>query len=80
MDLVLVLYYIAVGAALGLFFTWLSGRPLSFRPVDVAPGLLTVAVLYVLQAMGASFELGIAIVVVAYGLWYGWRRFRTHPA
>jgi len=80
MDLVLVLYYLAVGAALVLFFTWLSGRPLSFRLADVAPGLLSVVVLYSLHAMGASFELGIAIVVVASGLWYGWRRFRTHPA
>jgi len=42
--------------------------------------MLIVAVPYFLQAMGASFEIGIVIVVVASGLWYGWRRLRTHPA
>ena len=80
MDLVLVLYYLALGVALGLFFTWLSGRPLSFRPVDMASGLLAVAAVYLLQAMGVSFELAIAILVVASGLWYLLGRLRAQSA
>jgi hypothetical protein len=79
-DLVLALYYLAVGIANALFFAWLSGRPLSFRPVDVASGLLIVAALYVLRALGVSFEIGLLLVLIAYGLWYGWRRYRPHPA
>jgi uncharacterized protein YacL len=79
-DLGLVVYYLAVGIAIALFFAWLSGRPLSFRPVDVASGLVTVAALYVLQTLGLSFERGILMIVVASGLWYGWRRIRAHPA
>jgi hypothetical protein len=79
-DLVLVLSYLAIGVALALFFKWLSGRPWSFRPVDVASGLLAVAAVYLLQAVGASFELAIAILVVASGLWYLWRRLRAQSA
>jgi hypothetical protein len=79
-DLALFLYYLAVGVALALFFKWLSGRPLSFRPVDVASGLLAVAAVYLLQAVGASFELAIAILVVVSGLWYLWRRLRAQSA
>ena len=80
MDLALFLYYLAVGVALALFFNWLSGRPLSFRPVDVASGLFAVAAVYLLQATGASFELAIAILVVASGLCYLWRRLRAQSA
>ena len=80
MDLVLVLDYLAVGVALALFFKWLSGRPLSFRPLDVAPGLLAVAAVYLVQAMGASFEFAIAILIVASGLWYLLRRLRAQSA
>jgi hypothetical protein len=77
-DLVLVLYYLAVGVALGLFFTRLSGRPLSFTPQNVASGLLAITAPFLLQAFGASFELGIVLFLVGSGLWYGWRRLRPN--
>jgi hypothetical protein len=79
-DLLKVLEYLAIGVAVALFVSWLSGRPLSFRPANVAFGLLVVAALYLLQVVGVSFELSIVFFIVATGLWYVWRRLRAQTA
>jgi uncharacterized protein YacL len=79
-DLLRPLEYVAIGVAVALLISWLSGRPLSFRPANVASGLLFVAALYLLRAVGVSFELSILFLIVASGLWYVWRRVRAQTA
>jgi len=81
-----VVYGAVTGVLLALVFSWLSGRPLSFRDprririLNVLTVVVAVAVPQLTEAAGLGYGPGVVLLLTAVAVIYGWRHFRPPRA